>query len=273
MTARFALPLLALLAACNQQPGGEPITRIDLDDPSADMAPAPTPTPTPEVASACKAVTFDGSQFTLCVADPSSHRITTMLGKTPYRGFKAFAEASPEQANRVAFGVNAGMFDGEGKPIGYYVKDGERLKELNRNDGAGNFHMKPNGVFFGSGGKWQVMTADRFYSQVGDRPQFGTQSGPMLLIDGKLHPEITEDGPSRTIRNGVGIDSAGKAHFVISDSPVSFGKLARYFRDVVKTPNALYLDGSVSALWDPAKGRLDARAPIGPMLLVEEKSE
>ena len=52
----------------------------------------------------------------------------------------------------------------------------------------------------------------------------GTQSGPMLLIDGKLHPEITDDGPSRTRRNGVGVDRQGRAHFVISEGPVSFGK-------------------------------------------------
>ncbi|GGD92883.1 hypothetical protein GCM10011515_10770 [Tsuneonella deserti] len=165
------------------------------------------------------------------------------------------------------------MFGEDGKPIGYYVKDGERGHELNRNDGPGNFHMKPNGVFFGSGGQWRVMTADDFYAKVSDRPEFGTQSGPMLLIGGKLHPEITEDGPSRTIRNGVGVDASGRAHFVISEGPVSFGKLARYFRDIPKTSDALYLDGGVSAVWVPAMGRMDARAPIGPMIVVEEKPE
>jgi uncharacterized protein YigE (DUF2233 family) len=267
----LALPLLATLAACNQQAEGEPVTRIDLDNPARAITPAPTPTPT--VASACKTVTFDEAQFTDCIADPALHRITTMLGNPPYRGFKAFAAARDADAPTIAFAMNAGMFDEAGKPIGYYVKDRERGHELNRNDGAGNFHMKPNGVFFGTGGKWRVMTADDFYAKIGDRPDFGTQSGPMLLVDGKLHPEITEDGPSRTIRNGVGVDGAGRAHFVISDGPVSFGKLARYFRDVLKTSNALYLDGAVSALWDPATGRMDARAPIGPMIVVEEKND
>jgi uncharacterized protein YigE (DUF2233 family) len=267
----LALPLIALLAACNQQAGGEPVTRIDLDNPGRDMAPSPTPTPT--VASACTTVTFEGAQITDCVADPSSDRITTMLGNPPYRSFKAFAAARPTGAPKVAFAMNGGMFDEAGKPIGYYVKDGERGHELNRNDGPGNFHMKPNGVFFGTAGKWRVMNSDDFYAKIGDRPDFGTQSGPMLLTGGKLHPEITEDGPSRTIRNGVGVDSAGLAHFVISEGPVSFGKLARYFRDVIKAPDALYLDGGVSALWDPAKGRMDARAPIGPMIVVEEKPE
>jgi len=132
--------------------------------------------------------------------------------------------------------------------------------------------MKPNGVFFGSAGKWRVMTSDDFYAKVGDRPQFGTQSGPMLLVGGELHPEITDDGPSRTVRNAVGVDAGGRAHFVISDGPLSFGKLARYFRDVLKTRDVLYLDGTVSGLWDPATGRMDARAPIGPMLVIEEKT-
>lgn len=270
---RLALPLLALIAACNEQPGGKAVTRIDLDNPDAVIAAAPTAPPPASESTACATVAFEDARFTHCAADPAKHHITTMLGNPPYRGFKAFAEAAPDEAKRVAFAVNAGMFDGEGKPIGYYVKDGERLKELNRNDGAGNFHMKPNGVFFGSGSKWRVMASEAFYTQVGDRPDFGTQSGPMLVIDGKLHPEITDDGPSRTVRNGVGVDSAGRAHFVISEGPVSFGKLARYFRDVLKTPNALYLDGAVSELWDPSGGRLDSRAPIGPMLVVEEKTQ
>src|SRR3546814_5996108 len=108
--------------------------------------------------------------------------------------------------------------------------------------------MKPNGGFFGSDGKWQIATAEDFYTSVSERPQFGTQSGPMLLIDGKLHPEISEDGPSKVIRNGVGVDADGKAHFVISEAPVSFGLMARYFRDELKALNALYLEGTVSPL-------------------------
>lgn len=269
----LALPLLTLLAACNQQASGEPVTRIDLDDPDKVLSAAPTPTPSSTATSACSTVTFEDAKLTDCVANPTKHTIATMLGNPPHRSFRAYAEANPEEAKRVAFAVNAGMFDGEGRAIGYYVKDGERGKELNRNDGAGNFHLKPNGVFFGSGGKWRVLASEAFYATVGDRPQFGTQSGPMLVVDGKLHPEVTEDGPSRTIRNAVGIDPAGKAHFVISEGPVSFGKLARYYRDVVKAKNALYLDGSVSALWDPANGRMDARAPIGPMLIIQEKAQ
>jgi uncharacterized protein YigE (DUF2233 family) len=127
--------------------------------------------------------------------------------------------------------------------------------------------MKPNGVFFGTGGTWQVLGSNTFFETVGDRPEFGTQSGPLLLVDGKLHPEIQDDGPSKAIRNGVGVDAQGRAHFVISGGPVSFGQLARYFRDVVKVKNALYLDGQVSSLWDPAAERAD-KGRVGPIIVV-----
>lgn len=275
------VPLVLLaLAACNQQQGGEPVQRINLDEigPNApkEAAAKPLPAPSPlaqAAADLCEDVTFEGTKLTHCVADPAKQSITTDLGPKggkPYRSFAALRSSLGAGA-KVAFAMNAGMYDGEGKPIGYFVEHGDRLKQLNRADGPGNFHMKPNGVFFGTGGKWQVMDSDRFYRTIGDRPAFGTQSGPMLVIDGKLHPEITENGPSRAIRNGVGVDAKGRAHFVISDEPVSFGRFARYFRDELKTPNALFLDGNVSGLWDPASGRMDARAPIGPMLVISDK--
>ncbi|WP_338015267.1 phosphodiester glycosidase family protein [Altererythrobacter sp. C41] len=275
----IALAALLALAACEKQPAGEPVIRTEIGSGVAEKAAAPsptTPTPTPNVASACESATFEGAAFTHCVADPGKHRVLTDLGPkdgAPYRSLAKLAAARGDNAPKVAFAMNGGMYDGEGKPIGYYVENGDRLQELNRADGPGNFHMKPNGVFFGTGGKWQIRTADDFYANVGDRPDFGTQSGPMLVIDGKLHPEISEDGPSKAIRNGVGIDAQGRAHFVISQGPVSFGVIARYFRDVLKTPDALFLDGSVSALWDPATDRLDNRAPIGPMIVVEHKDK
>lgn len=226
-------------------------------------------------ASACRAVTFEDARFTHCIADPKQHRISMALGGSrgqPYRGFVDYAIDRPSDSSPVAFAMNAGMFDNAGKPIGYYVEGGKRLKELNRAKGLGNFHLLPNGVFYGTGTKWEIRTSDDFYDTVTDRPQFGTQSGPMLVIGGELHPQIDDDGPSRFIRNGVGIDAQGRAHFVISQQPVSFGKLARLFRDDLATPDALYLDGSVSALWDPARDRMDSGRLLGPLVIVEKRT-
>jgi uncharacterized protein YigE (DUF2233 family) len=221
---------------------------------------------------ACRSEVFEEASLTHCIADPAQHRIVMALDAPdgdPARSLAVLKDMLPEPA-RVAFAMNGGMFDDAGKPIGYYVEDGERRHKLNRADGAGNFHLKPNGVFFGTGAEWQVLSTEAFAATVKKRPEFGTQSGPMLVIDGKLHPAFQPDGTSTKIRNAVGVDRQGRAHFVISEAPISFGKLARYYRDVLKTPNALFLDGSVSQLWDPQHHRIDGGPPLGPLIVVEK---
>ena len=268
-------PLLLLLGACQQEAkNNDSVVRIEFGKDTA--ASKTTPGATPTGASVCVRDEFEGAVMMHCVADPARHRITTALGSESgqiYRSFAALKSALGDQAEDVAFAVNGGMFDAEGRPVGYYVEKSNRLKTLNRADGPGNFHLKPNGVFFGSGGKWRVMASDAFVAGVVDRPEFGTQSGPMLVIGGNLHPKIAADGPTRVIRNGVGVDKDGRAHFVISAEPVNFGRFARYFRDRLKTPNALYLDGTLSALWDPAGGRTDATAPLGPLIVVTNRDK
>lgn len=272
---RFAILSIAtvLLAACGPQAEGEPVARVQVSGtPSAPASPTPSASIASQVESACRSVIFENTPLTDCIAIPERHRIATALAgadSANFRGLDAFAKS--RDLRTIAFAVNAGMFDDDGDPIGYFVEGGERKKELNTADGEGNFHMKPNGVFFGTGDAWEIRSADDFLKNVGDRPDFGTQSGPMLVVDGKLHPEIRDDGPSRTIRNAVGIDARGRAHFVISAAPISFGKLARFYRDELGVKNALYLDGSVSQLWNPATERLDTGAPIGPILVIERK--
>jgi uncharacterized protein YigE (DUF2233 family) len=224
------------------------------------------------VASACEQILFEDTPLTHCVADPAEHRIRTVLDAPdgdPARSLEALADILLEPG-KVAFAMNGGMFDAEGEPIGYYVEDGERRHTLNQNEGGGNFHLMPNGVFYGTGGEWHVRTTEGFAANVTVRPEFATQSGPMLVIGGQLHPAFDADGESRKTRNAVGVDAAGRAHFVISEAPVSFGRLARYYRDVLKTPNALFLDGSVSQLWDPARERMDRGAALGPLIVVEK---
>jgi len=222
-------------------------------------------------ASSCEPVMFEDSPLTHCVADPARHRIFTVLDApdgSPARSLEALAETLPQPA-RVAFAMNGGMFGDDGNPIGYYVENGQRRHTLNRNPGGGNFHLLPNGVFYGTGGEWHVRTTEDFAEHVTTRPEFATQSGPMLVIGGRLHPAFDADGASLKTRNGVGVDRQGRAHFVISEAPVSFGKFARYFRDELKTPDALFLDGSVSQLWDPARERMDAGPELGPLIVVE----
>ncbi|MBD2841730.1 phosphodiester glycosidase family protein [Erythrobacter rubeus] len=267
-----------VLSACTEQPEGDPILRAELGEDGAaqEIVPVPEPgfdtlEPEAEPVSACRLTSFEQVSLTHCIADPAEHRITTALAPSSGDDAGRFAGfARDTETDTVEFAMNGGMYGDDLKAIGYFVQDSDRLSELNRADGEGNFHMKPNGVFFGSDGTWRVLDSDTFFRTVGDRPQFGTQSGPMLVVEGELHPDFQENGPSRAIRNGVGVDAAGKAHFVISEEPISFGQFARFFRDRLETPNALYLDGNISSLWNPATGRMDS-GRVGPLLVVEKK--
>ena len=113
---------------------------------------------------------------------------------------------------------------------------------------------------------------DWFLANVTERPQFGTQSGPMLVIDGELHPRFLPDSDSRYTRNGVGTSADGsRAVFVISDNTVNFHSFGSYFRDRLELPNALYFDGNVSRLRAPALRRDDSGfTPLGPIIGVVE---
>ncbi len=219
----------------------------------------------------CQSVVFENSEFTDCIAMPKNHNVRMYLNdvsKSPYRSLNALKSGLGNDAASVIFAVNAGMYDDTGKPIGYYVENKVRLKKLNRKKGGGNFHLLPNGVFSVEKDGWHIRTTDDFADNVNTRPQYATQSGPMLLINGQLRPDISENGESVNIRNVVGIDAQGRAHFVISEGAVSFGRLARMMRDTLKCYNALYLDGSVSSLWYPEGERLDSGTALGPLIVV-----
>ena len=89
----------------------------------------------------------------------------------------------------------------------------------------------------------------------------------MLVVDGALHPRLIADSDSEYIRNGVGVSADGsKAYFVISNDRVNFHRFARYFKDVLGLPDALYFDGKISRLYAPALGRHDAGFPMGPIV-------
>lgn len=102
--------------------------------------------------------------------------------------------------------------------------------------------------------------------------RFATQSGPLLVIGGKIHPRFIPNSTSRKRRNGVGVRSDGTIVFVLSDSLVSFDRFARLFKDTLKTPNALYLDGSISRIHAPELGRSDPGISMGPIVGVVERA-
>jgi len=67
-------------------------------------------------------------------------------------------------------------------------------------------------------------------------------------------------------RNAVGVRSPTDVIFAITEETVNFHELATLFRDTLKCPDALFLDGTVSSLHAEALMRSDKKMDLGPML-------
>ena len=219
----------------------------------------------------CEPLVRAGANYVVCAFQPAKSDMRLFWRDEQgdsFGGFDRLATAVEGRGGRLLFAMNAGMFQPDLSPVGLYVENGQEMRPLNRRGGQGNFNLKPNGVFWLKQGAAGVTESGKFAAQ-NMRPEFATQSGPMLVIGGKVHPKIHADGTSEKIRNGVGQCEDGAIRFVISDDPVTFYSFASLFLEL-KCPDALFLDGSISALYAPALKRNDGWKSIGPMIGVVE---
>ena len=216
----------------------------------------------------CRSQTFENTAYLVCEADPKHFSIELFWknkGGDLYRSLHNLRSDQQVAGRTMLFGMNAGMYHPDLAPVGLYVERGEQVTTARTGSGTGNFSMQPNGIFYLSNGKAGVR-ATKDYLKRPPRVDYATQSGPMLVIDGKLHPKFQADSASRKIRDGVGVRADGVAVFAISDDVVTFHEFARLFRDQLGCPNALFLDGSISSLYAPAIGRNDDFWNLGPMI-------
>jgi uncharacterized protein YigE (DUF2233 family) len=210
-------------------------------------------------------------RFTVVSVDTRREKLELFLNDDVDRPFKGFARLSSwlqGRGKKLTFAVNAGMFEPDFSPVGLLVQDGAEAAPLNLRDGAGNFYMKPNGVFLIAASGPRVVASSE-YPALRGKIRLATQSGPLLLRDGKMHPKFAPDSSSRQMRNGVGVVGS-KVLFVISEEAVTFYELAAFFRDQLHCRDALYLDGAISSLYSDKLKRSDAAAELGPIVgLVE----
>ena len=225
----------------------------------------------------CAEVQEGGVAYTVCDFDARKSDIRLFLrnetGET-YGDFSRLASELASKSETLVFAMNAGMYAEDRTPVGLYVENGRLLNPANTHAGPGNFHLKPNGVFWIEGGRAGVTETTRFLKSR-QRAQFATQSGPMLVIGGRVHPRIHEDGMSEKFRNGVCVQDGHIVRFAISNRPVTFHQFAGLFRDRLHCRDALFLDGgSASALYAPSLSRHDRFMPtMGPIVGVVEKSK
>lgn len=223
---------------------------------------------TVSAAAPCSVTTFEGSDFTLC--DVRAGADLRLFHSDPagdlLGSFGAVNRLLAAEGRQLAFAMNAGMYHPDRAPVGLYVENGAERSGIVLPASKGNFGLLPNGVFCIRDDGFAVIES-RAFAKAPPACRFATQSGPMLVIGGKLHPRFIPGGDSRYIRNGVGVSADGRrAVFAISETAVNFDTFGRLFRDALGLPDALYFDGKISRLYAPALRRNDFGLPMGPIV-------
>lgn len=224
----------------------------------------------PAFAVDCEMIRHEGRDFSVCTVDATKEQLRLFLRHPstgqPLGSFENVTRMLEAEGKTLGFAMNAGMYHQDRRPVGHYIEDGQVESPVISSAGPGNFGLLPNGVFCIGQGQAQVYETLRFLRE-NPTCEFASQSGPMLVIDGALHPRFLPDSDSRFVRNGVGTTADGTtAYFVISERPLTFHEFARLFRDVLAVPQALYFDGNISRLYAPDIDRFDGGFPMGPIV-------
>lgn len=187
----------------------------------------------------------------LAKADLGLHWRDPEIGQ-PFGSIHALQAWGTAHGRTLLFAANAGIYDAHGEPLGLYVENGKTIKALNTahgNPAAGNFSLLPNGVFaIDAKGRASVQTTAA-YAAAHAQARVATQSGPMLVIDGKLNPEFDATSDSMKWRSGVCAPQHDTVVFAVSTGPVNFHTFASLFRDKLGCRDALYLDGTLSQIY------------------------
>lgn len=233
------------------------------------------------LADACRNETFRNTRYIVCTFDPTKDDLRLFWRDRdgrPYRTFNALAQELVQQGKSLAFAMNGGMYERDFSPVGLHIENGRQLSKADTKTVTGrpsqipNFYKKPNGVFYLGHGGAGVLATEEFLSK---KPpaRHATQSGPMLVIDGAIHPAFIVKSKDFKPRNGVGVSGDGKVHLAMTRGRVSFYEFARFFRDGLETGNALFLDGGTApGLYAPELDRNDApsHGGYGPIIAVIE---
>jgi uncharacterized protein YigE (DUF2233 family) len=213
-----------------------------------------------------------GKRLTVCRVNLRKERLQLFLrddAGQPIKRFERLVALLGARGLKLTFAMNAGMFHADFSPVGLFISDGKQLAPLNTADDYGNFFLKPNGVFVVTETGARVVETSEFPS-IRERIILATQSGPMLVHRGKLHPAFNAKSESRLFRNGVCAPTPDVAVFVNSEAPVNFHEFASFFRDTLQCTEALFLDGTINSLHSTELKRSDFRMDLGPIIGIAE---
>ena len=180
--------------------------------------------------------------------------------------------------------TNAGMYTPKRNPEGLLISESKLIEPIDTTKGPKNkylnFYMMPNGVFYTQNGKAFIENTEAFnkkYKKKEIKPEFATQSGPLLLENNNHHKALNHNSRSKHIRSGVGIMQNGKVVFLISETPTNFHYFTTVFKNIFGCSNALFLDGAISKMYLKNSNSKElaggAGGGFGPMFAITKKNE
>lgn len=206
----------------------------------------------------------EDDRFISYVADAKKQAIKLYWRDDKQELFKSIGKLKTwldERHQTLVFAMNGGMYKEDRSPLGLFVENEKKITGLNTSNGYGNFYLEPNGVFYLTTDNVPGICSTGGYKDL-PKIKYATQSGPMLVIDGQIHPAFKEGSANLNIRNGVGIFPDNKVVFALSKEPVNFYDFALYFKRL-GCKQALYLDGFVSRMYLPSKDWVQTDGDFG----------
>ena len=168
------------------------------------------------------------SRFISHIVDPSKAELSFHWKDDEGQAYGSFSNlkaALAKNNKQVVFAMNGGIFQEDLKPLGLFIENGKTKYRLNtRKHAYGNFYIQPNGVFILKDDRQAAIISTANF-KADTAIKYATQSGPMLLVEGKINPNLTQGSSSIRRRNGVGIMPDGRLIFAISKGFVISGWL------------------------------------------------
>jgi uncharacterized protein YigE (DUF2233 family) len=171
----------------------------------------------------------------------------------------------------LVFSMNGGMFKSGRIHLGLYIEKGKVLNHLNNTKGKdGNFFLGQKGIFYIT--KKRKAGIIRSSEKIDLHSlEYATQSGPMLIVDGKVDMVFKKGSVNTCIRNGVGLLPNGNILFAISKQPINFYDFAKYFQ-LMGCKQALYLDGIISKMYEAEVQSIPEHTPFGVIIAVSKST-
>ncbi|MGK0387371.1 MAG: hypothetical protein ACI94Y_000097 [Maribacter sp.] len=196
-------------------------------------------------------IEYKGIPFSICTMNPDT--VNLKMSSYMENGIlriKELDDSLQKEKKQLLFATNGGIFSKEYIPGGFFANNDTLLHALNEREGAGNFHLLPNGIFYlRNNRKAGVAETQEFKDLDLKDIHLGVQSGPMLVINDEIHPAFRDGSENVHIRNGVGVDNNGNIVFVISKKKTNLFTFASLYKERLQCKNALYLDGFISEMY------------------------